>query len=191
MMTLPTRGAERLDQCGFFISGIEAMPAAGILDQDEKFVLIDGEIVPMSPPHAPHVRVKAMLVRAWAAQLQNCLLIPEATLVISGRPAITFEVDVLILNGMDVPSSIRPHDVVIAIEIADTMRLRDLMIKAPRYGKAGVVELWVVDIPSAVTVLHRAPSADGWGEIITAPFDLTLAPLFDPGLSVRLSDIAS
>jgi Uma2 family endonuclease len=190
MTTLLTRGAEGMDRRGFSFDEIVAMQAAGILDPDEKFELIDGEIVPMSPQNAPHMRVKAMIVRAWAAACGPRLLIPEATLVLSLKPATIFEPDILVLEGMDVPSPIRPADAALVIEIADSTRTRDLQVKAPRYGQAGVRELWVVDLQDRLTVRHRRPSALGWDEVSPIPFTQPISPQFDASLALTLADIA-
>ena len=190
MTTLLTRGAEGMDRRGFSLDEILAMQAAGILDPDEKFELFDGEIVPMSPQNAPHMRVKAMIVRAWAAVLGQRLLIPEATLVLTLNPTTVFESDILVLEGLDVPSPIRPADVALVIEIADSTRTRDLQAKAPRYARSGISELWVVDLQDRVTVRHRGPGQHGWDEVRPIPFDQPISPLFDAGLTLKLADIA-
>ena len=47
-----TRAAEGLERRVWTVAEIEAMVAAGIIDEDERFELIDGEVVPMSPKGA-------------------------------------------------------------------------------------------------------------------------------------------
>jgi Uma2 family endonuclease len=190
MSTLLTRGAEGLDRRGFSLSEIEAMLEAGILDPDEKFELIDGEIVPMSPQSMPHMMVKARINRWLIPRLPaHFEMIPEGTLRISERPAMTFEPGLLIFEPTPGAKAILPAMVRLAIEVADSSRLKDLEIKAPRYGRAGVVELWVVDIPNRATVVHRTPGAKGYADIRTLAFEDTLSPLFDPALSLRLADV--
>lgn len=191
MTILLTRGAEGLDRRGFSIDEIEAMLAAGILDPDEKFELIDGEIVPMNPQNMPHILWRARLTKWFVPKLPDTLLFaPEATLRIADRPATTFETDLLIFEPLAGAKAIRPSVVKLAIEVADTTRQRDLTVKAPRYGKSGVPELWVLDLQNNETVVHRGPNANGWDDIKTIAFDQPISPLFDAALSVRFSDIA-
>lgn len=190
MTTLTTRGAEGLDRRGFSLAEIEAMLAAGILDPDEKFELIDGEIVPMSPQNMPHMLIKARLARSIFPRLAAGLeMIPEGTLRIAERPAMAFEPDLLIFEPTLGAKAITPAMVKLAIEVADSSRGKDLDVKAPRYGQAGVIELWVVDIQNRVTVVHRAPGDQGYGDVRAAAFEDTLIPLFDPALTLRIAEI--
>jgi Uma2 family endonuclease len=191
MTTLLTRGAEGMDRRGFSIDEIEAMQHAGILDPDEKFELIDGEIVPMNAQNMPHMLWKAALNR-WLVPrlLSSVIMIPEGTLTIAERPMTAFEPDFLIFAPEKGARRITPAMTRLAIEIADTSRHRDLDIKGPRYGKAGALELWVIDLQADESILHRGPTALDWADIAAVPFTQTIAPLFAPALALTLSDIA-
>lgn len=190
-MSTLTSGAEGLKRRGFSFDEIEAMQTAGILDPDEKFEVIEGEIVPMNSQNMPHMIWKARIARWIYAHLpQNLVLVPEGTLRLRDRPrANTFETDLLIFEpGFD-PDAIRPAMVRLAIEVSDTTRERDLRIKAPLYGAGGVAELWVVDVPRRETVVHRDPRKDGYASVAALPFEAALTALFDPGLALRLADL--
>jgi len=60
-----TRAAEGLPRRRFTITEIEAMVAAGVLDEDERVELIGGELVPMSPKGNQHEVVKVALLDRW------------------------------------------------------------------------------------------------------------------------------
>jgi hypothetical protein len=49
---LTTRAAEGLERRRFSVAEIEAMVQAGVIEEDERFELIGGEVVPMSPKGA-------------------------------------------------------------------------------------------------------------------------------------------
>ena len=191
MSTMLTRGAEGLDRRGFSFDEIEAMTAAGILDPQEKFEVIDGEIVPMQAQNMPHMTWKARLNRWFVQRLpSDLLLVPEGTLRLIDRPkANTFETDLLIFEPSPGAEAIRPAMVKLAIEVADTSSKRDLEAKAPRYGKFGVAELWVVDVTLRKTTVHRSPGAKGYADVSPSDFTSHIAPLFDPSLSLRLADL--
>ncbi|MDZ4759839.1 MAG: Uma2 family endonuclease [Alphaproteobacteria bacterium] len=191
MTTTLTRGGEGLDRRGFSFADIEAMLEADILNPDEKFELIDGEIVPMNAQNMPHMMWKSRINRWFVYHLPKTLvLVPEATLRLIDKPrANTFETDLLIFQPEPEATAIRAPMVRLAIEVADTSITRDAAIKAPRYGKAGVVELWVVDVVERRTIRHRQPGASGYDDIETIDFSDAIAPLFDPSLVLRLADL--
>jgi Uma2 family endonuclease len=58
-----TRAAEGIDRRRWTVAEIEAMVAAGILDEDERFELIDGDVVPMSPKGIRHEIVKGSVLK--------------------------------------------------------------------------------------------------------------------------------
>ncbi len=53
-----TTAAEDLPRRRFTIAEVEAMVAAGVMDEDERIELIGGELVPMSPKGFAHEAVK-------------------------------------------------------------------------------------------------------------------------------------
>ena len=61
-MPRTTMAAEGLPRRPFTVAELEAMVAAGILEEDERIELIGGEVVPMSPKGNQHEVVKAALI---------------------------------------------------------------------------------------------------------------------------------
>jgi Uma2 family endonuclease len=49
----------------FTVAEVEAMVAAGVIEEDERVELIWGELVPMSPKGLAHEVVKAELADRW------------------------------------------------------------------------------------------------------------------------------
>jgi hypothetical protein len=60
-----TQAAEGLPRRRWSVAEIEEMVAKGILLEDERFELIGGEVVPMSPKGARHELVKKALQQHW------------------------------------------------------------------------------------------------------------------------------
>jgi Putative restriction endonuclease len=60
-----TRAAESLPRRRSAVAEVEAMVAAGIIDEDERVELIGGELVPMSPKGYRHEVLKIALLRRW------------------------------------------------------------------------------------------------------------------------------
>ena len=55
-----------------------------------------------------------------------------------------------------------PDDIFIVIEVADSSLRYDPTEKAPRYGRAGVPEMWIVDVDAAAVTVHTDPGPDGY-----------------------------
>lgn len=183
-----TRAAEGMDRRGFTLDDVEKMIAAGVIDADEKFELIDGEIVPMNAQALPHLLMKGRL--AWAlksASPPDVDLVQDATVVLG--PRTFFDADILAFRANMARRYIEPADVLLAIEVAATSRARDLFAKAPRYGAAGVPELWVVELNEEQTYVFRSAGTAAWGEPTVVGFDEVLSPLFLPDTQIKVSEL--
>lgn len=182
-----TRAAEGLDRRGFTLADIEKMIEVGILDRDERFELIDGEIVPMSLQATPHLLMKARIAR-WLAEAapKSLDVIQDATLVLADQTFL--EPDVLVMTPDRARRYPQPDQASLVVEVADSSRSRDLFTKAPRYGAAGVPELWVVELNERVTYVFRGPGSKAWADSVRTPFAERLAALFLPGQFVRLAE---
>ncbi len=79
-LSLATQEAEGLPRRRFTVAELEAMVAAGILDEDERIELIGGEVVPMSPKGNHHEILRIVLVEYWIKRLPlRFRLAPETT----------------------------------------------------------------------------------------------------------------
>ncbi|MFN0023212.1 MAG: Uma2 family endonuclease [Parvularculaceae bacterium] len=171
----------------FTTADVDRMIAAGILDAEGRWELIDGEIVPMAAQYTPHGRI-AMKV---SARIYNALDFSKFE-VISG---VTVELgaesrvdpDIFVMHA-GVSSKIVPASSVLwVIEVSDATRRKDLKVKAPLYAAAGIPEYWVIDLDERVTHIHRSPSAQGWGEPVRVlPFSEAIAPELFPALMIVL-----
>jgi Uma2 family endonuclease len=56
-----------------------------------------------------------------------------------------------------------PGSAALVIEVAASSHRRDLLVKPRIYAQAGVEEYWVVDVKNGLVIVHREPSADGYG----------------------------
>ena len=79
-----TTAAEGLPRRRFTVAEVEAMVAAGVMEEDERLELIGGELVPMSPKGNRHEVVKVALLRRWYRIAPDDLdLAPETTFRLS------------------------------------------------------------------------------------------------------------
>jgi Uma2 family endonuclease len=184
-----TQAAEGLPRRRWTVAEIEAMVAKGIILEDERFELIGGEVVPMSPKGVRHEIVKKALQQHWFPLIAGSPvdLITETTLYIGVDEF--REPDFLFW-----PRSIPLKDVtagaaILIVEVADTSLRYDLRTKAPAYARLGLPEYWVIDATTLSTIMHRQPGLDGYADPRKAgPSDL-LVPPRAPFLAARLTDL--
>ena len=181
-----TRAAEGLDRRGFTLEEVEKMIAAGVIDPDERFELIEGEIVPMNPQAMPHLNMKARLARALLITRPSEIDIAQDATVVLGERSF-FDADILAYRASP-RRYVEPSDVLLAVEVAESSRSCDLFTKAPRYGAAGVAELWVVELNERLTYVFRGAGTAAWSAPARIPFEDQLAPLFLPEARIRLRD---
>ncbi|UHD17463.1 Uma2 family endonuclease [Thiocapsa bogorovii] len=149
------------------VADYHRMGGTGILGPDLRTELIDGEIVEMPPighPHAGTVKLLANLMKETI-----------------GRDAIVAVQDPVWLNGHSEPmpdiallrprpdyyrnGHLGPADVLLLVEVADSSLANDREIKLPRYARAGIPEVWLVDLAGRRLAIHRQPAANGYSEI--------------------------
>ncbi len=183
-----TQAAEGLPRRCWSVAEIEEMVRAGILDEDERFELIGGEVVPMSPKGARHEWVKIAVNRHLQRIAPDHVEIaPETTLRLDARSFVEPDFCVfprgLALTALDGPA------VLLAIEIADSSLSYDKGRKIGVYAAFGVREVWVVDAVRATTWIHRRLGATGYAEIGEHPASARLTPMLAPELAFSLADI--
>jgi Uma2 family endonuclease len=184
-----TRAAEGLPRRRFTIAEVEAMVAAGVMDEDERLELIGGELVPMSPKGNQHEAVKVALLDRWYRIRPNdCRLMPETTFRLSEDTYL--EPDIVIYPRAEGLKGLSGPSVLLVVEIADSALRYDMGHKAALYASFGVRELWVIDAVKRTTRTFRAPSAQGYGESRDFGAADQLVPLVAPDVfALRLEEL--
>jgi Uma2 family endonuclease len=184
-----TQAAEGLPRRRWSVAEIEAMVAKGILLEDERFELIGGEVVPMSPKGVRHELVKKALQQHWIPMIVGSPidLLTETTLYVSKdefyEPDFLFWPRSIAIKGITAATSL------LIVEVADTSVGYDLGVKAPTYARLGLPEYWVINARTLVTSIHRNPGPSGYPAPREARPDEQTAPLSAPQLAVRLADL--
>ena len=137
------------------------MAEAGVLGEDDRLELIEGEIFELAPigfGHAACVRrltslFSRLLGEDVQVSVQNPIDLDEHT-----QP----QPDVVLLRPRDdFYSSSHPTaaDILLLIEVAETSGEYDRQIKMPVYAQHGIHEVWLVDLRQRRVIVHRDPSA--------------------------------
>jgi Uma2 family endonuclease len=183
-----TRAAEGYPRRAFSAEDVRRMIEAGVISEDEKFELIEGEIVPVSPSHDPHERIKSALILVIARWLPDDLwLSVESSIYLAERTVV--QPDLCIYNRQLKLRDVRGPDLPLVIEVADSTLAFDLGTKAPLYASFGVQELWVVNAKTRLTTVHTGPTATGWARIVEVQSTELLHSAGLPGLTITLADL--
>jgi Uma2 family endonuclease len=184
-----TQVADGVPRMRWTLAEFERLLEVGILTEDDRVELIQGELVPMAPKGNRHelVRDEIMdrMVRLLPGDLRLCSEIgwrpPDADTYV--------EPDLQIcprsFKGVTVP----PTEVLLAIEVAHSSLRYDSTTKAKLYAVLGVREYWVVDAQSLTTRVHREPLANGYAKVVEVPPGETLVPLLAAPLAIKLADL--
>ena len=181
-----SQAAEGMPRRAWTVAEIEAMVEAGIIDEDERFELIGGEVVPMSLRGARHEMVKIELNRyLQQTATTDVNIAPETTLRLDEKSFV--EPDFCVFPRSIAPGDMRGYDVLLAIEIADTSLRYDLGRKIGTYAAYGIPEVWVINALTLVTRVHKQLGPEGYRSLAELGSDATMTSVRVPSVEVCLS----
>ena len=183
-----TQAAEGMVRRRFSVAELEAMVAAGIIDEDERIELIGGEVVPMPAKGDDHEILKHALMHYWAKRVPDHLTFTSET-TFRLTPDTYLEPDFVFYDKAAGIRGLKPETAHLVVEIADTSFFYDIGRKAALYASFGIPELWVVHAVRLETRIHRSPSLTGYLSMIDLPAGQLLAPAFASELAVTLSEL--
>jgi Uma2 family endonuclease len=179
-----TQAAEGLPRRRWSVAEIEAMVAGGVLAADERFELIGGEVVPMSPKGARQALQQYWIPKVVGSKVD---VITETTLYIAKDEF--FEPDFLFWPRDIALKDVTAASALLIVEVADTSLDYDLGAKALAYARLGLREFWVINARTLETRVHLRPTASGYQESSDRPADAQLTPHAMPGLAVTLGEL--
>ena len=175
----------------FTVEDYYGMARAGILDEDDRVELIEGEILEMAAigsRHAACVNRLNQLLSGTAGDgvivsVQNPVRLsdlsePQPDLAVL-RPREDF------YEGAH-PG---PDDVLLIVEVALTTLEFDREVKAPLYARAGVPELWIVNLEDRALEVYREPSEGRYRTVQRMGPQDSVSPESLPSVTVRLEKV--
>jgi Uma2 family endonuclease len=188
-----TTAAEGFPRRAFTVDDIGRMIDAGIIGEDEKFELVEGEIVMMASKGIARERMKSALSIAIARALPGNLSMGfEATLRLTDIVMLEPDIAIFPKEVFKRPTrfaELNPGEAHLVIEVAASSLAYDKGLKARLYARHRVQEFWVVDANTRSTWVHTGPNGDGWSSIMEVGPQAALTTFALPGFSIRLDEI--
>ncbi len=150
----------------FTVEEYHRMAEAGLLSEDDRVELIEGEIIEMAPigsrHHACVMRLDELLRRpgvsgGYIVSVQGPVRLDEGNEVQPDLALLRRRPD---FYAGELPD---PEDVLLVVEVSDTTLAYDRDVKLPRYARAGIPEVWIVDLQGDRVESHSDPSPEGYG----------------------------
>ena len=135
------------------------MAEVGILDDDARVELIDGEIIDMAPPGSAHAATVTYLTEVFMSAVGGMASVRVQNPVRLSKYSEP-QPDLALLRRRDDFYRERhpqPDDVLLIVEVAASSLRFDRKKKVPLYARHGILELWLVDLGGRRLVRYRAP----------------------------------
>ena len=177
-----------MNRLAITVDMLEAMVASGTIEDPTRVELIEGELVTMSPVHRAHARMSSKLNAFLRNHLGTEFEVLENMSIRTsnvGEPI----ADLCVVKSGSETNVVFPIECVLVIEVSESTARRDRLIKAPLYAKAGIPELWIIDLNTLETIVHRSGSKTGWASVEAVPFSGELVAAFDGGVQVTISEL--
>jgi len=180
----------KLDTRRFSVTDYYKMVEAGILKEDDRVELLDGEIVVMSPIGHEHSYTVTALIRAVHDLADRAILRvqdpvrlgeyrePQPDLVLVRMPLSRY--------GAGHP---KQGDVLLLVEVSDTSLAVDRGLKLTMYAEAGIREYWIVDIVARQIEVLRSPEGGRYAERTVLKPGEMIRPVAFPDFEVEVAGL--
>jgi Uma2 family endonuclease len=175
----------------FTVHEYHQMAEAGILGEDDRVELINGEIVEMPPIGENHFgevnRFTTMFVQWFAGRavvhIQNPIRLGQR---IEPQPDV-----VLLRHRADFYRGKfpEPEDALLVVEVAESSLGYDRTTKEGLYAQAGIVEYWVVNLIDNEIVVYRDPGKTRYRSMQTLKSGDTITPVSFPDVTIAVADL--
>src|SRR6266853_4546096 len=175
----------------FTVQDYHRMAETGVLRPDARVELLDGQIIDMSPIGPSHGGVVKRLNDYFSRLAQGrWLMAVQDPLRLD--PQSEPEPDLMLLKrAPDFYTSRHPvpEDVFLLIEVADTTLEFDREEKLPAYGRAGVAEVWIVNLSEQTIEVYREPHFAGYTATKVLCAGERACPLAFPDVAVDVAEL--
>ena len=166
------------------------MAEVGLLNEDSRVELIDGEIIEMAPIGSPHGGEVKYLNNKLVSALHDKVIVSVQDPIVLGDHEEP-QPDIALLRWRDDYYTIaHPHaeDILLIIEVSDSTLRYDRDVKVPLYAKNGIPEVWLLDIQNRQLEIYREPR-NGAYQQRRSQCTGKIAPILCPDAVIDLTEL--
>ena len=175
----------------FTVAEYFCMAEKGILDCHERLELIDGEVLlmpPMGPEHfagiTAYIQVfRRLPIERFSLMVRAPLGLDEYTAPEPDLALLEFRADDYWLRRPG------PADTLLVIEVAKSSLAYDREVKAHIYGRAGVPETWVLNLPEDCIERFTAPGPQGYARHAILRRGDKVSPIALPDMELAVDEL--
>ena len=175
----------------FTVDEYQRMGQVGILGEDDRLELLEGEIVEMAPIGSRHQATVNRLTELFSTRVSDLALVSvqgPVRLAEDSEP----QPDLMLLRrraDFYAPAHPGPGDVLLLVEVSDTSTEYDREVKVPLYARYGIPEVWLVSLESEAVEVYRGPATQGYENVSQSVRGQSLSPESFPGLELAVDII--
>jgi Uma2 family endonuclease len=175
----------------FTVSEYHSLGEAGILTEDDRVELIEGEIFQMAAIGNRHAGCVKRLNRLFSRGLgSRALLGVQDPVLLDDRSEMEPDISLLHPRADDYSTSHpTPDDIFLVIEVADSSARFDRFKKIPVYARNSVPEVWLIDLTNGQVEVYRKPSAMSYRDVQKLMAGDRISPLAFPELVLEIDEI--
>lgn len=175
----------------FTVDDFARMLKAGILAQDDRVELIDGDVLQLPPLTPLHCGITRRVNYQFVCQPGNTAIVGVHSPVQLNQYTEPLPDVVLLRRRADFYSTRHPgpDDVLLIVEVADLRVTYDRLEKLPRYAEAGIPEVWLVDLEQFVVTQFTEPAGTAYRHERRHVRGQTIECRSISGLQVLIEDI--
>lgn len=167
------------------------MAQAGILAEDDRLELIDGDLIDMTPIGSRHAGAVKRLASLLGSAVREAAIVSVQDPVQLDRYSQP-QPDLALLRpraDFYAQSHPQPADVLLIVEVAEASLDYDRDVKVPLYARHNIPEVWLLDVAGRCLTVYRAPGPDGYGEQRRIGSAESIWPALLPAAVVDLTDL--
>ncbi|NJK68419.1 MAG: Uma2 family endonuclease [Microcoleus sp. CSU_2_2] len=175
----------------FTVPEYHLMGEAGILSEDDRVELIEGEIIQMAAIGTRHASSVKRLIAVFSdLERKRAIIGAQDPIQLTERTEPQPDV-VLLQPRADYYATAHPvpSEVLLLVEVSDSTIDFDRDVKVPNYAHSGIQEVWLWDLEANCLEVYRFPMANGYSSLQKFERGEMVSPLAFPELEVSVDFI--
>ena len=167
------------------------MAQVGILSEDDRVELIDGEVLAMSPIGPRHGATVDRATRVFTSAVGSSAIVRvqgPVRLNLFTQPG----PDILLLRPRDDYYALAhpgPEDVLLVVEVSESSIGYDRDVKATVYAQGGVQEYWLIDLNDDALMRFRSPLGGTYHQVEPVDRRARIAPILLPNCVIDVESL--